>query len=172
MKHFSNHYPTWSSSRSWKLGRVGIFPPPPHSALFQTRNRIREMMWLKGQSQTRIGVSVCRCHGGHSHQKHWLWEEESWRRKQVPAPGRMVLGSAAVQSMLTLSPLLGPFSLFGSWAPTHPTKPHLNVTLDKISWVLVGQLDCVVPSAVTASGMNLSLWTAIFCLPFTFLMGS
>ena len=89
-----------------------------------------------------------------------------------PSPQRMVLGSAAMQSLLMLSPLLGPLFLFASWAPPHPTKPHLNVTLDKSSWVLEGQLDCVAPSAVTASGMTLSLWTAIFCLSFTFLMGS
>ena len=92
---------------------------------------------------------------------------------QVPAPWRMVPASAAVQSLLMLSPLLGPLSLFASRAPTHPAKPHLNVTPDKNSWILVGQLDCVVPWAVTASGMTLSPWTVfLFFLPFTFLMGS
>ena len=89
---------------------------------------------------------------------------------QVPAPWRMVPASAAVQSLLMLSPLLGPLSLFASRAPTHPAKPHLNVTPDKNSWILVGQLDCVVPWAVTASGMTLSPWTVFFffChLPFS-----
>lgn len=148
------------------------FPSSPTLRPFPDKKQDQRDDEAERQSHTRIRVSVCRRHGGHSHQKHWLWEEESWRGKQVPAPRRMVLGSATVQSLLTLPPLLGPLSLFASWAPTHPTKPHLHITLDKNSWVLVGRLDCVVPSAVTASGTTLSPWTAIFCLPFTFLMGS
>lgn len=114
------------------------FPSPPHSALFQTRNRIREMMWLKGRVTLESECLYAGAHGGHSHQKHWLWKEESWRGNRSQPPGEWCW--ALPLCLLTLPPLLGPLSLFASWAPTHPTKPHLHITLDKNSWVLVGRL--------------------------------
>lgn len=116
-------------------------PPPP--ALFQTRNRIREIMCPRG---SRIWC----LHGGHCHPA-WVGSRmkgAGWEDESQPPQGGSGLPCCAAFAHAVLTP---------------SAEPHLNATLlTKNFRIFAGQTDDVIPRAVAASGTSLSPWLSFW----------